>query len=284
VAAENCETVQAVGGYGVSGNVCRGGNAHTGTEECAAGATGGIKNGIRICGAASQSSLGWGSPGNEQAEPDRAIDGDRNSNWGGGSCTHTDIAPTWWQVDLGASAAVDHADLWHRSECCPGRLHSAKIIVSSTSDFTSGGTACGALVAHCAADGTACSQAADMPNPEVTDCSGATGQYLTVSGDTTNMMSICEIEVWGQSCVLGEVCGGEVWNGVPTQGTDINLIKFPGRGAGSALVSIVVDNSHTSWCNGKLLGAASSWNTADQWPCNSDDGNYGALSAACSAL
>ena len=82
----------------------------------------------------------------------------------------------------------------------------------------------------------------------------------------------------------GEVCGGEVWNGVPTMGTDINLIKFPGRGAGSALVSIVVDKSHTSWCNGKLLGAASSWNKADQWPCNSDDGNYGALSAACSAL
>jgi hypothetical protein len=35
-----------------------------------------------------------------------------------------------------------------------------------------------------------------------------------------------------------------------------------------------VDNSHTTYCNGKLLGAASSWNTADQWPCMSDDGNY----------
>jgi hypothetical protein len=230
VSASNCETVQAVGGYGVSGNVCRGGNGHTGTEDCVAGQTGGIKNGIRICGAASQSSLGWGSPGNEQAEPDRAIDGDRNSAWGGGSCTHTDIAPTWWQVDLGATAAVARAELWHRSECCPGRLHNAKVIVSATPDFTSG-TECGAMLAHCQVDGSSCSQSAAMPNPEVTDCSGASGQYVTVSGTTTNM-SICEIEVWGAkgsgggapggSCV-GDVCGTVTQTSTDGPGTTYQL-------------------------------------------------------------
>ena len=123
---------------GVTGSVCRGGNGHAGMEACVAGETGGIENGIRICGAASQSSIGWGHPSDERAEPDRAIDGDRNSAWGGGSCTHTDGQglSSWWQVDLGVSAAIDHADLWHRSECCPGRLHSATIVVSATPDFS----------------------------------------------------------------------------------------------------------------------------------------------------
>ena len=51
-------------------------------------------------------------------------------------------------------------------------------------------------MAHCADDGTACSQAADMPNPEITDCGGAVGRYVTVSSDT-RAMTICEIEVWG---------------------------------------------------------------------------------------
>ena len=44
-------------------------------------------------------------------EPDRAIDGDRNTAWGGQSCTHTDLAPAWWQVDLGQQAAISNIKL-----------------------------------------------------------------------------------------------------------------------------------------------------------------------------
>ena len=61
-------------------------------------------NGIRVCGAASSSTVGWGG------EPDRAIDGKHCSEYGDGSCTHTDGGgagdaerhstgePAWWQV------------------------------------------------------------------------------------------------------------------------------------------------------------------------------------------
>jgi hypothetical protein len=41
-------------------------------------------NGIRHCGAASQSTMGWGG------EPGRAIDGKKCTTYGDGSCTHTD--------------------------------------------------------------------------------------------------------------------------------------------------------------------------------------------------
>ena len=58
--------------------------------------------------------------------------------WGDGSCTHTDATPAWWQVDLGGLAHVDHVSVYHRTDCCQDRLQGAHVIVSRTSDFSTG--------------------------------------------------------------------------------------------------------------------------------------------------
>eukprot|EP01052_Picozoa_sp_SAG31_P006724 SAG31_NODE_312_length_17856_cov_14.557827_4_plen_402_part_00 len=90
-------------------------------------------NGIRVCGKTSQSTVGWGG------EPGRAIDGKKCSDWGDGSCTHTDDGSNgdggegeafnqdgsshglaWWSVDLGGRADIDHVRLWHRTGCGSG--------------------------------------------------------------------------------------------------------------------------------------------------------------------
>lgn len=42
----------------------------------------------------------------------------------------------------------------------------------------------------------------------------------------------------------------------------------------TADVSIIVDNSHTSYCNGVLLGTASAWNIPDTWSCDAVNGHY----------
>ena len=132
-------------------------------------------NGVRRCGAASSSTVGWGG------DPDRAIDGESDGNWGSGSCTHTDAENAWWQVDLGATAVVDRVSVFHRTNCCQDRLAGANVVVSSTTDFTLG-TICGAL--------------SDFSNiPETTDCSQAIGQHVTVSV-TESVVTICEAEVW----------------------------------------------------------------------------------------
>jgi hypothetical protein len=70
--------------------------------------------GRRVCGAVSQSTMGWGG------EPARAIDGDRTTAWGGGSCSHTaDVdGPSWFQVDLGAISTIDRVSIYHRTDCC----------------------------------------------------------------------------------------------------------------------------------------------------------------------
>ena len=35
-----------------------------------------------------------------------------------------------------------------------------------------------------------------------------------------------------------------------------------------------MDSSHTSYCNGVLLGSASSWTTPDTWTCDAVDGSF----------
>jgi hypothetical protein len=73
----------------------------------------------RVCGAASQSSIGW------SGEPDRAIDGNRDTVWGGGSCSHTDDVASgsaWFQLDLTGDpdkvAVIDRVAVYHRTDCC----------------------------------------------------------------------------------------------------------------------------------------------------------------------
>ena len=143
----------------------------------------------RICGAVSQSSIGWGG------EPNRAIDGDNNPIWGSGSCSHTaDMdGPSWFQVDLGAISTIDRVAIYHRSDCCQDRLESSRIMVSDTTDY-SRGVRCGILSDH-------------SNTPEVSGCGGAAeGRYVTISlqngagqAGVRALMTICEIEVWG-SC------------------------------------------------------------------------------------
>ena len=91
-------------------------------------------NGIRVCGDVRSSTVGWGG------EPNRAIDQDTSTQWGGGTCTHTDAGdavernvdgslhgPAWWQVDLGQGALINHVDLWHRTDCCQDRAAERRI-------------------------------------------------------------------------------------------------------------------------------------------------------------
>jgi len=141
-------------------------------------------NGIRTCGAASSSTVGWGG------EPDRAIDGNADGAWGANSCTHTDgpgsfanAGTHWWQVDLGQTVAVESVDIYHRTDCCQTRLLSAQVSVSTTSDYTATGTVCGEVDDH-------------LGQPDVTLCNGAAGQFVTVEMQDM-VITICELTVMG---------------------------------------------------------------------------------------
>jgi hypothetical protein len=74
-------------------------------------------------GFATQSSEGWGG------NPQRGIDGDTNGQYSGNSITHTDGAPSWWEVDLQDTYYISYMRIWNRLDCCSERLTNFTITV-----------------------------------------------------------------------------------------------------------------------------------------------------------
>ena len=63
----------------------------------------------------------------------RAVDGNPDSNYGGGSCTHTNREPgAWWRVDLLASKTIGKIAIVNRADCCSKRLKQVEIRVGET--------------------------------------------------------------------------------------------------------------------------------------------------------
>ena len=62
----------------------------------------------------------------------RGVDGNRNSQWGGGSCTHTKKQnKPWWRVDLGSPQNIKKVSLTNRGDCCQNRLRRIQIRVGN---------------------------------------------------------------------------------------------------------------------------------------------------------
>ncbi len=76
--------------------------------------------------ATKQSSTGFGGASA------RAVDGNKNSQWNGKSCTHTnkDKKP-WWRVDLRSVQKIYKVRLTNRGDCCWTRLRQIEIRVGN---------------------------------------------------------------------------------------------------------------------------------------------------------
>ena len=62
-----------------------------------------------------------------------AIDGNRDSNYHAGSCTHTAAQTNpWWRVDLLESYIVTSITITNRGDCCPERLNGAEIHIGNS--------------------------------------------------------------------------------------------------------------------------------------------------------
>jgi len=72
----------------------------------------------------SQSRWGWGGTAG------RAVDGNTNSKYGGGSCTHTHKEHNaWWEVDMQAPHKITKVKVTNRGDCCGSRLNGFDILV-----------------------------------------------------------------------------------------------------------------------------------------------------------
>src|SRR5262249_46905356 len=130
--------------------------------------------------AATQSSdPGWGGPAS------KAVDGNTDGVWADGSVTHTNFdAQAWWQVDLGSTQAVQHVDVWNRTDCCGARLSNFNVLLLDSTQTV----VASAYVAGQAASPTSVALR-------------RTARYVKVQLVGTNYLSLAEVQVWGSVAV-----------------------------------------------------------------------------------
>jgi hypothetical protein len=141
--------------------------------------------------AATQSSTFAGSP---DASAGKAVDGNQDGNFFNGSVTHTNLdINAWWQVDLGASAAIGSVVISNRTDCCSTRLNDYWVFVSDTpfSPLDTPATLQGRA-------GTFSSHQTTAPSPSASIAVGAQGRYVRVQLNGTNYLSLAEVQVIAQ--------------------------------------------------------------------------------------
>ncbi|KAL2084798.1 hypothetical protein ACEWY4_020316 [Coilia grayii] len=87
---------------------------------------------LALNGKATQSDL-VRAPTSGEAIAQNAIDGNRDSNFFHGSCTHTDTQNNpWWRVDLLKEYIITSVVITNRGDCCPERLNGAEIRIGNS--------------------------------------------------------------------------------------------------------------------------------------------------------
>ena len=123
----------------------------------------------------------------------RAVDGNTNGTFSaGGSSSTNNNTNAWWQVDLGASYALDSIQLWNRTDCCANRLSNFYVFVSNTN---MSGRSFSSLVNDASvwryySSGQAPSKL-DIP-------ANISGRYVRVQLAGTNYLTLAEVQVYGR--------------------------------------------------------------------------------------
>jgi virginiamycin B lyase len=139
---------------------------------------------------ATQSSTLAGYAGADAAS---AVDRNPDGNFFDGSVTATNAdTNAWWQVDLGASAAVSSVVIFNRTDCCGIRLNDYWVFVSDT-PFQPLDTPASLQTRP----GTFGSHQSTPPNPSTSIAVGAQGRYVRVQLTSANYLSLAEVQVFG---------------------------------------------------------------------------------------
>uniref|UniRef100_A0A8C6TQN6 Si:ch211-215k15.4 n=1 Tax=Neogobius melanostomus TaxID=47308 RepID=A0A8C6TQN6_9GOBI len=123
-----------------------------------------------------------------------AIDGNRESNYHAGSCTHTIITQTnpWWRVDLLEHYIVTSITITNRGDCCAEKLNGAEIHVGNS--LLNNGHKL-AVVSHIPAG----------RSRTITFTRRMEGRYVSVVLPGLNrVLTLCEVEVYGYHAPTGE--------------------------------------------------------------------------------
>ena len=121
---------------------------------------------------ATQSSVGWGG------DAELAIDGifEPSGDYTASTCTATNGADSWWEVELPASYHIQTVQVLNRGDCCSDRLNGFNVYV----------------------DDVLCASNVQIGDAEdlMVDCS-ATGSRVKITADTS-YLTLCEVTIFGE--------------------------------------------------------------------------------------
>jgi len=117
----------------------------------------------------------------------RAVDGNTNTNYGGGSCTHTRAeSEPWWRVKLKKETAIESVQVWNRGDCCGSRLNGFEVRVGNNggNQWKRNGQCSG-------------KQNIAQGKMKAVGCNGRSGRYVfVVLSGPKRTLSLCEVKVF----------------------------------------------------------------------------------------
>ncbi|CAH1273957.1 Hypp5244 [Branchiostoma lanceolatum] len=147
-------------------------------------------------------------------EADRAVDGNRDSNYNHGSCTHTIITEDdpWWYVDLGKTVTVDHVAIVNRLDCCSEKITPFEVHVGGSTTVANNPRCGGHHRFH------------PTDTEKVVNCTGLRGRYVGIRlPGKKRVLTLCEVEVYAApNLALGKptVQSDVGWHGFASRATD----------------------------------------------------------------
>ncbi|CAK6978250.1 fucolectin-7-like [Scomber scombrus] len=150
---------------------------------------------VALRGKATQSHRYEGEPGRAFGAASNAIDGNRESFYRAGSCTHTvEQTNPWWRVDLLESYVVTSVVITNRGDCCAERINGAEIHIGNS--LQNNGVANPVV-------GVIPSIPLGRPYT-VTVTKRVEGRYVTVVlPGSGRLLTLCEVEVYGYRAPTG---------------------------------------------------------------------------------
>uniref|UniRef100_A0A671UTP7 Fucolectin-7-like n=1 Tax=Sparus aurata TaxID=8175 RepID=A0A671UTP7_SPAAU len=125
-----------------------------------------------------------------------AIDGNRESDYSTGSCTHTAAQTNpWWRVDLLETYIVTSITITNRGDCCAENLNGAEIYVGNSLQDNGVTNSVVAVIPHIPAGRSL----------KITLSSRVEGRYVIVFlPGSGRVLTLCEVEVYGYRAPTGE--------------------------------------------------------------------------------
>ncbi|KAK2887366.1 hypothetical protein Q8A67_015594 [Cirrhinus molitorella] len=136
------------------------------------------------------------SKGHELGDAEHAVDGNKETDYMKGSCTHTDSElDPWWRVDLKDVYSVSKVIITTRVDCCQDRITGAQIRIGNSLE-NNGNSNKLAVTLSTAPKGT-----------ETFEFKSIKGRYVNIFlPGKEKTLTLCEVEVYAEKEELQSIC------------------------------------------------------------------------------